>query len=107
MINCNALEIAIVDGGSTDGTWETLQELSRQSPVPVRLEQRRCNIAAGRNRAIALTTAEIIAATDAGSFPEPDWFAEITRPLLEDAGVDCTGGLNLAGDETEFQPLVI
>lgn len=96
-------EIIIVDGGSTDGTWEKLAELARQAPVPVKLEQRRCNIAAGRNRAIQLTDAEIIAATDAGSFPEPDWFHEITRPLLEDAGVDCTGGVNIAGDESAFQ----
>jgi len=96
-------EIVIVDGGSTDGTWEKLSELARHAPVPVKLEQRRCNIAAGRNRAIALTDAEIIAATDAGSFPEPDWFREITRPLLEDAGVDCTGGINIAADENAFQ----
>jgi glycosyltransferase involved in cell wall biosynthesis len=96
-------EIVIVDGGSTDGTWEKLQELARSSPVPVRLKQERCNIAVGRNRAIALTDAEIIAATDAGSFPEPEWFHEITQPLLEDASVDCTGGVNLAGEETVFQ----
>ena len=95
-------EIVIVDGGSTDGTWEKLQELARQSPVPVKLEQRRCNIAEGRNRAIQLTDAEIIAATDAGSFPEPDWFHEITRPLLEDAGVDCTGGINVSDRENDF-----
>ena len=42
-------EIAIVDGGSRDGTWEKLQEWAGRSPVPVKLEQRPCNIAAGRN----------------------------------------------------------
>jgi len=96
-------EIAVVDGGSTDGTWEKLQELARQSPVQVRLKQQRCNIAAGRNLAIAMTGAEIIAATDAGSFPARNWFDEITRPLLEDDGLDVTGGLNIANDENDFQ----
>ena len=79
-------EIVIVDGGSTDGTWEKLQHLTANSPVPVKLDQRRCNIAEGRNRAIALTDAEIIASTDAGSFLDPDWFGEVTRPLLGKSG---------------------
>ena len=96
-------EIVIVDGGSRDQTWENLQQLAKQSRVPVKLEQRRCNIAGGRNRAIALTDADIIAATDAGSFPEPEWFAEITRPLREDEKLDVTGGLNVSNDTSPFQ----
>ncbi len=96
-------EIAIVDGGSKDRTWEVLQELARQSSVPVKLEQRRCNIAGGRNRAIQLTDADIVAVSDAGSFPEKEWFAEITRPLIEDEKLDVTGGLNIANDVTPFQ----
>ncbi len=95
-------EIAIVDGGSRDGTWEKLQELARRSPVPLRLEQRPCNIAAGRNAAIRLTSAEIIAVTDAGSFLEPAWFHEITRPLLENPAVDVTGGLNINEPDGDF-----
>ena len=66
-------EIAIVDGGSTDGTWEKLQALARQSPVPVKLKQQRCNIAGGRNLAIEMTAAEIIAANDAGIRAERRW----------------------------------
>jgi glycosyltransferase involved in cell wall biosynthesis len=96
-------EIVIVDGGSNDGTWERLQELARQSPLPVRLKQQRCNIAAGRNLAIALTDAEIIAANDAGSFPDANWFGEITRPLLEDPTVDVVGGCSVPLRENEFQ----
>lgn len=96
-------EIVVVDGGSKDGTWEQLQKLAAQSRVPVKLDQRRCTIAGGRNRAIELTDAEIVAATDAGSFPEPQWFAEITRPLLDDPALDATGGLNVCKDTTPFQ----
>jgi len=96
-------EIVIVDGGSKDGTWEKLQELARRSPLPVRLKQQRCNIAEGRNLAIAMTDAEIIAANDAGSFPDAHWFGEITRPLIENQTVDVVGGRSLNLFENEFQ----
>lgn len=98
-------EIAIVDGGSNDGTWEKLQTLAKQSLVPVKLDQRRCNIAAGRNRAIQLTDAEIIGSNDAGSFPEREWFGEITRPLIEDARLDVVGGRSILLVENDFQTL--
>ena len=99
-------EIALVDGGSTDGTWEKLQELARTSPTPVRLGRERCNIARGRNLAIQLTDAEIIAASDAGSFPQKNWFAEITRPLLADSKIDVVGGHNVTLFENTFQKSV-
>lgn len=99
-------EMVIVDGGSTDGTWETLQQLARQSPVPVTLKQRRCNIAEGRNLAIRLTDAEIIATSDAGSFTDLNWFGEITRPLLENPAIDIVGGKNVPLTENEFQKLI-
>ena len=96
-------ELVVVDGGSRDGTWEQLQKLAPSSRFPVKTEQRRCNIAGGRNRAIELTDAEIIAATDAGSFPEREWLDEITKPLRTDKTIDVTGGLNVSNDVTPFQ----
>ncbi len=100
-------EIVIVDGGSKDGTWEKLQALAAQSRVPVKLEQHRCNIAEGRNRAIRMTDAEIIATSDAGSFADPHWFCEITRPLLEHEIIDIVGGKNVLLTETSFQKFVV
>jgi glycosyltransferase involved in cell wall biosynthesis len=99
-------QLSIVDGGSTDGTWEKLQELAKNAPVRVLLKQQRCNIATGRNLAISLTDAEIIAANDAGSFPKQDWFAEITQPLLADPGLDVVGGESRTVFENAFQKSV-
>jgi glycosyltransferase involved in cell wall biosynthesis len=99
-------EMVIVDGGSTDGTWEKLQQHAAQSPVPVKLEQRRCNIAEGRNRAIALTDAEIIATTDAGSFADRNWFQEITKTLMENPDVDIVGGKNEPMVDNDFQKFI-
>ena len=64
---------------------------------------KRCNIAAGRNRAIELTDAELIAATDAGCVAERDWFCEITWPLLENPQVDVVAGRSINRFENEFQ----
>lgn len=100
-------EIVIVDGGSTDGTWEQLQKLATTCRVPVKLDQRRCNIAGGRNRAIALAAGEIIAATDAGSFPGKEWLEEITRPLCENPAIDVTGGLNVCTPVTDFHRYIV
>ena len=98
-------EIAIVDGRSSDGTWETLLKLRDAAPlrVPVRLECRKCNIAAGRNAAIRLTRADILAVNDAGSSPEPQWFEEITRPLLADGTLDVVGGCSVPILQNDFQ----
>lgn len=100
-------EIVIVDGGSKDGTWEQLRDMARNSPVPVRLHQQRCNIAEGRNIAIRMCEAEVIAVTDAGSFPESNWFEQIIKPLLADPEVDVVGGRSVELVENDFQRMVV
>jgi glycosyltransferase involved in cell wall biosynthesis len=76
-------EIVIVDGGSTDATLEII----RAHPLDVVLESRPCNIAAGRNRAIALASGELIAVTDAGCLLDPHWLERITDLRGADAVV--------------------
>jgi len=96
-------EIVIVDGESTDGTWETLQAFAARSAVPVILIRQHCNIAEGRNRAIKETDADIVATIDGGSFAEPDWFAQITKPLADDPELDMVGGRSSLVYENAFQ----
>lgn len=74
-------EVVIVDGMSTDGTWDILEEYVKHAPFPVKTFQRDCNIASGRNSAIRHARGDIIVVTDAGCVYEPEWLEEITERL--------------------------
>lgn len=76
-------EVVIVDGGSTDGTWEILEARS-SGMLPVRLfRQEGANISHGRNLAIGHARGPIIAVTDAGVTLPPTWLERLVEPLTE------------------------
>jgi glycosyltransferase involved in cell wall biosynthesis len=101
-------EFVVVDGGSTDGTPERLKKaFSHGDFPPPRIIVEKCNIARGRNLAIRNTTAEIVASSDASSYPEPGWLAQITRPLLENPSVDAVGGKTIVISENAFQAFLL
>ena len=84
-------EIVICDGGSDDGTVELLQREAGDLPVTVLVDEGD-NIARGRNTAIAASTQDVLAFTDAGCVLEADWLERITAPLLEDEATEAVGG---------------
>jgi GT2 family glycosyltransferase len=59
-------------------------------------------ISAGRNAAIAATSAPLVAVTDAGVRLAPDWLAQLTRPFA-DPGVDMVAGFFRAAPRTAFE----
>ena len=92
-------EVIIVDGGSTDGTWDWLLQAQRENPILLVIRDETCNlkhspgpISRGRNVAIAAARSQIIACADAGCTYRPDWLARITAPLLDSTAEYALGG---------------
>lgn len=103
-------ELAICDGGSTDGSWELLNECRPQLEAcyrSVTLIREPCNIARGRNLAILATRADIIASNDAGSLPDVRWLEEILKPLEESANIDVVGGQNAPVVDSKFKQFLL
>jgi len=85
-------EVIIVDGGSTDGTWERLESARLKYPALIPIRDESCSlqrspgpIARGRNVGIAAASSEVIACADAGCAYPPDWLANLTAPIFDGA----------------------
>jgi glycosyltransferase involved in cell wall biosynthesis len=107
-------EVVIVDGGSDDGTLDSL----RAADGVATLVEPGANIARGRNLAIAHASHEVIAVADADCTYGPGWLAALMTPL--EAGADvamgvtepivgslleaCVSSLSAELDPTEIDP---
>ena len=92
-------EVIIVDGGSTDGTWEWLEAARSKYPSLVAIRDESCNlkasagpIARGRNVGIAAATSEVVACADAGCIYDPEWLGRLTAPILKGSAEYSLGG---------------
>jgi glycosyltransferase involved in cell wall biosynthesis len=79
-------EVVVVDGGSTDGTWEALQ----QADSILALREPGANIARGRNVAVRAAAHDVLAVTDADCVLDPDWLRTIVEPI--ERGAEAVAG---------------
>ncbi len=99
-------EVLIVDAGSDDGTTELIRERIRKgAPIKLIVEPG-ANRSQGRNRGVQESSAEVIAITDLGARPRPDWFERIITPLEADPEIDVVGGYYEADPRTLWEAAV-
>jgi len=77
-------EFIIVDGGSTDGTYEILKEYARKYKWIKVFVKKGCTIGEGRNYAIKMANNEIIAVCDAGCIYDKFWLEKIIKPIIDE-----------------------
>ncbi len=92
-------EVIIVDGGSTDGTWEHLLAATSKFSNLIAIRDESCNlkaspgpIARGRNVGIAAATSEVVACADAGCIYDREWLDRLTAPILHGSAEYSLGG---------------
>ena len=100
-------EVIIVDGGSSDGTFEILKKARRTFPhLKLRIYRHSSGRSAGRNFAIQKAGFNTIAITDAGCVLDTDWLQELAKMLLR-TGADVVSGYYRAEPETPFEEAVV
>ncbi|NYJ11923.1 peptidoglycan/xylan/chitin deacetylase (PgdA/CDA1 family)/GT2 family glycosyltransferase [Rhizobium leguminosarum] len=76
-------QAVVVDDGSTDGTWERLEEIASADDRIIRARQPNAGAAAARNHAARLAAAPLLCMLDADDWLDPT-FIEHMLPVAED-----------------------
>jgi len=92
-------EVIVVDGGSTDGTWDRLEAAASRDSRLVAIRDETCSlkftagpISRGRNVAIRAAKSSIIACADAGCTYAPDWLRNLTVSIVAGEAEYAVGG---------------
>ncbi|HYH27961.1 MAG TPA: glycosyltransferase [Actinomycetota bacterium] len=90
-------EVVIADGGSTDGTLETLRGATEVTLI----EAPGANIARGRNLAVRAATHDVIAVSDGDCVLAPEWLERLVSAL--EGGAQVASGYYKPISSTFFQ----
>jgi glycosyltransferase involved in cell wall biosynthesis len=99
-------EVIVVDGGSTDGTWERLEAAKEKYTVLIPIRDESCRlpnspgpISRGRNVAIVAASSSVVACADAGCSYKPDWLEKLTASIRSGEAEYALGGSCLDPEE--------
>lgn len=96
-------ELVVCDAGSTDRTVALFGAAALPGVRTEVFVEAGASIAAGRNRAVARSTHQIIVTTDLGCTIDADWLARITEPMLRDPAIDIVSGGYREVGRTRFE----
>lgn len=102
-------EVVIVDGGSTDKTFDILKDYAKKYKWIRVYQVKGASIGKGRNYAIKNSKNEIIVVSDFGCVLDKRWLEEITKPF-KDKTVDVAVGTykpHYTNDFEYFQGLIV
>lgn len=78
-------EMIIADGGSSDNTVQTINNMSKNSPFPIKvIGGKRLNISQGLNLAIQVSSGDIIGIVGTGNRYDVDYIRQLKEALLCD-----------------------
>ena len=98
-------EVIMVDGGSTDKTFDILKSWSHKWSV-LKSYQKPGNRSVGRNYGVSVSKSPIIAFTDAGCIPDADWLKNLSYPFRNSRSL-VVSGYYLGLPQTIFEKCLI
>ncbi|HWA00956.1 MAG TPA: glycosyltransferase family A protein [Caulobacterales bacterium] len=102
-----AIEIVVVDNGSSDGTADMVRAWASEAPFDVRIApEPRVGLAIARNTGVEAARGDIIVFTDDDCRPHTDYFTALLSNYAEISGPAIVGGRVELGDERDL-PMTI
>ena len=103
----NKYEIIVVDGMSTDGTWEILGEIKKENPSIKIFRNPRENAAAGRNIGIKEARGDFIAFIDSDAVADASWLKKIEETFGRVEEATGVGGPDLLPPDSIYKSIAI
>jgi len=101
-----ALEVIVIDDGSTDGTRDRVREWEKDHPVRLLARENERGLAGAVLAGARLAVGEVVAVIDADLSHPPEKIVELVRPVLDASYEMVIGSRYVPGGSTPGWPLV-